>query len=177
MTSKYWLLPAVICVALGLQACGSNKQRSAADGRYDASQTSEPYTDRISSQPAPLTDAGFDTAAAAERALTTNIVYFDFDDTSIKAEYQGVVDSYARYLTSTPAARVRLEGHADERGTREYNLGLGERRALAVEAALLAKGANREQISVLSYGEERPEDLSHNEAAWSKNRRVQIVRQ
>jgi peptidoglycan-associated lipoprotein len=175
MKSKFWVLPLAICLAMGLQACGSKKQRSGADGAY-TQQTGEPYTDRIASQPSTLDDSTFDTRAAAERALTTNIVYFDFDDTVIKAEYSGVVDNFARYLTGNPAARVRLEGHADERGTREYNLGLGERRALAVEAALLAKGVSRDQLSVLSYGEERPAEMGHNEAAWSKNRRVQLVR-
>ncbi len=173
MMNKFWLLPVAICLAMGLQACGSKKQR--ADGAY-TQQTAEPYTDRIA-QPAPLDDSGFDERAAAERALTTNLVYFDFDDTRIKPEFMSVVDSFARFLTSNPAARVRLEGHADERGTREYNLGLGERRALAVEAALLAKGVSRDQLSVLSYGEERPAEMGHNEAAWAKNRRVQIVRQ
>jgi peptidoglycan-associated lipoprotein len=176
MMNKFWLLPVAICLALGLQACGSKKQRSAGDGAY-TEQTGEPYTDRISPAPAPIEDSSFDTRAATERALTTNLVYFDFDETTIKAEYMGVIDSFARFLSSNPAARVRLEGHADERGTRDYNLGLGERRALAVEAALLAKGVSRDQVAVLSYGEERPAEMGHNETAWSKNRRVQIVRQ
>lgn len=177
MKNKFWL-PVALGLALAVQGCGSNKERTSSEGAYGSTeQTSEPYTDRIASQPAPLEDSGFDTAAAAERALSTNVIYFDFDDTTIRQEYVGVVNAFASYLQSNPSARVRLEGHADERGTREYNLGLGERRALSVEAALLAKGASREQISVLSYGEERPEDLGHSEAAWSKNRRVQIVRQ
>lgn len=177
MKSKLWLC-AMLGAALALQACGSSKERSSSDGAYGSTtQTSEPYTDRIAPQPAPLEDSGFDTAAAAERALSTNVIYFDFDDTAIRAEYTRVVDAYARYLQGNPSARVRLEGHADERGTREYNLGLGERRSLSVESALLAKGASREQISILSYGEERPEDPGHSEAAWAKNRRVQIVRQ
>ncbi|WP_370305004.1 peptidoglycan-associated lipoprotein Pal [Sinimarinibacterium flocculans] len=177
MNSKIWL-PAVLGLALVLQACGSNKDRTSSDGTYGSTtQTSEPYTDRIAPQPAPLDDSGFDTAAAAERALSTNVIYFDFDDTAIRAEYRGVVDAYARFLKDNPSARLRLEGHADERGTREYNLGLGERRALAVESALLAQGVSREQLSILSYGEERPEDLGHSASAWSKNRRVQLVRQ
>lgn len=177
MDKKIWL-PAVLGVALALQACGSNKQRTSSDGAYGGTeQTSGPYTDRIAPQPAPLEDNGFDTAAAAERALSTNVIYFDLDETTIRSEYMGVVDAFARYLQSNPSARVRLEGHADERGTREYNLGLGERRAMAVESALLGKGVSREQISVVSYGEERPEDLGRGEAAWAKNRRVQIVRQ
>ncbi|MFA5938844.1 MAG: peptidoglycan-associated lipoprotein Pal [Sinimarinibacterium sp.] len=169
---RSYLMPLVASVALLLGACGSTSDRNAGEG---VDQTSAPYTDQIA--PAPAGDGSFDATAAAERALTTNIVYFDFDDTAIKPEYQSVVDNYARYLSANPAAKVRLEGHADERGTREYNIGLGERRANAVESALLAKGVNGEQLSVISYGEERPAGAGHDEAAWAQNRRVQIIRQ
>lgn len=175
MSRQLWLPVAAACLALFVAACGSTKERTGAEAA--PSQTSEPYTDRIAPGPAPLEDQGFDTAAAAERALTTNLIYFDFDDTVIKPEYAGVIDAFANYLTANPTAKLRLEGHADERGTREYNVGLGERRALSVESALLAKGVRRDQLSVISYGEERPADPGHDEAAWAKNRRVQLVRQ
>ncbi|MEQ1439980.1 peptidoglycan-associated lipoprotein Pal [Fontimonas sp. SYSU GA230001] len=168
---RSYLMPFTVAAALLLGACSSTSDRKAGDG---VDQMSAPYTDQIATTPAG--DGSFDAAAAAERALTTNLIYFDFDDTVIKPEYQSVVDSYARYLTSNPAAKVRLEGHADERGTREYNMGLGERRANAVESALLAKGVNREQLSVISYGEERPAAMGHDESAWAQNRRVQIIR-
>ncbi|QHS08751.1 peptidoglycan-associated lipoprotein Pal [Sinimarinibacterium sp. NLF-5-8] len=180
MLNKQWLLPVVVSVALGLGACGSSKTRSDADGSYGQSAPlNEPYTDQITtpSYNDTMTDSSFDTRADAERALTNNLVYFDFDETTIKAEYLGVVENFARYLTANPSARVRLEGHADERGTREYNLGLGERRALSVQSVLQAKGVSSDQISILSYGEERPVDDAHNESAWSQNRRVQIIRQ
>jgi len=114
---------------------------------------------------------------AAERALTNNVVYFDYDASTIKAEYQDIVSAYARYLTGNPVAKVRLEGHTDERGSREYNVALGENRANAVKAALTAAGVAPAQISVISYGKERPAVEGHDEAAWSKNRRVQIIRQ
>jgi peptidoglycan-associated lipoprotein len=81
---------------------------------------------------------------------------------------------HAKYLQDRPSAHVRLEGSTDERGTREYNLGLGERRGNAVAAALEANGASADQITVVSYGEERPVCREHNEACWSKNRRVNI---
>ena len=83
--------------------------------------------------------------------------------------------NHAKYLTRNPGTRVRLEGHADERGTREYNVGLGERRANAVRDALLLRGVSARQISVVSYGEERPVSLGHNERAWDQNRRVEFV--
>lgn len=162
---------AVIVATLFLAACSSNKARSDAN---DPSQLSGGYSDQI----APVSGgSSFDTTAAAERALTTNIVYFDYDETSIKTDSLSVVDNFARYLSSNPAAKVRLEGHADERGTREYNVGLGERRAIAVQSALLAKGVAQEQLSLISYGEERPAAAGHDESAYAQNRRVQLIRQ
>ncbi len=172
MNKKYWL-PIVVSAALLVSACGSDKTRSDAGA---VSQTNAPYTDSISPLPSTL-DGGYDATVAAERALTTNLIYFDFDDTVLKPQYQSVVDAYSSYLQANPTAKVRLEGHADERGTREYNIGLGERRAMAVEAALLSSGVSAQQLSVISYGEERPADEGHNEQAWALNRRVQLVRQ
>ncbi len=83
--------------------------------------------------------------------------------------------AHAKYLASNPTARIRLEGNTDERGSREYNIGLGERRAQAVRRALLLQGASDGQLSTVSYGEERPAAAGHDEASWSKNRRVEIV--
>ena len=168
-------LVAVVALALGGCASGS-KKTSPGGSDYNSGQGTQPYAgDSIASGSATI--GGADPALAAERALTTNVIYFDFDSTEIKGEYQSVVDNFARYLSSNPSARVRLEGHGDERGTREYNVGLGERRANAVSAALTGQGASQGQISVLSYGEERPADPGHSEDAWAKNRRVQIIRQ
>ena len=93
----------------------------------------------------------------------------------IKGEGTDVVAAHAKYLAANPSTRVRLEGHTDERGSREYNIGLGERRAQAVRRALLLQGAADAQISTVSYGEERPAVPGHDEAAWAKNRRVEIV--
>jgi len=102
-------------------------------------------------------------------------VYFDFDSSEIKGEGTDIVAAHAKYLTANPNTRVRLEGHTDERGSREYNIGLGERRAQAVRRALLLQGAADAQISTVSYGEERPAVPGHDEAAWAKNRRVEFV--
>lgn len=107
--------------------------------------------------------------------ITEHIIYFDFDSATLKPESQAVVDSWSKYLTANPNAKVRLEGHTDERGTREYNVGLGERRANAVQQALAAHGAGAAQINVISFGEERPVALGHDEASWSQNRRVEII--
>ena len=107
--------------------------------------------------------------------LATRVIYFDFDSAEIKGQGTDVVAVHAKYLASHSSARVRLEGHTDDRGSREYNIGLGERRAQSVRRALLLQGAADAQISTVSYGEERPAVPGHDEAAWAKNRRVEIV--
>ncbi len=104
-----------------------------------------------------------------------NIIYFDFDSSGIPQEYLAVVSANAAYLVKYPTARVRLEGHTDERGTREYNIGLGERRAQVVRNALMAQGVADAQITTVSYGEERPAVEGHDEAAFAQNRRVEFV--
>lgn len=110
-----------------------------------------------------------------DSCLRQRVVYFDLDRTEIKPEFGAQIACHAEYLRQFPNARVSLEGNADERGTREYNLGLGERRGNAVQSALSSAGASMGQLNVVSYGEERPVDRGHDESAWSKNRRVEIV--
>lgn len=107
--------------------------------------------------------------------LSTTVIYFDFDRSDIKSEARGVIEAHARYLVDHPNVRITLEGHADERGTREYNLGLGERRAKAVKQVMELLGVSGSQIEIISYGEEKPAVMGHDESAWSKNRRVVIV--
>lgn len=103
------------------------------------------------------------------------VVYFEFDRFDIKPEYNAILQAHARYLSSNPTAKVRLEGHADERGSREYNIGLGEKRAQAVRSVLLLQGAVADQINTVSFGEERPAVIGSDDEAWSLNRRVEIV--
>ncbi|MGH8041276.1 MAG: peptidoglycan-associated lipoprotein Pal [Rudaea sp.] len=110
-----------------------------------------------------------------DSCLRQRVVYFDFDKSEIKPEFQAQIACHADYLRQFPGARVTLEGNTDERGTREYNLGLGERRGNAVDSALGAAGASSSQLNVVSYGEERPVCKEHNESCWQKNRRVEIV--
>jgi len=107
-----------------------------------------------------------------DACLRQRVVYFDFDQDTLKPEFQATIACHAKYLRDRPEARMTLEGNADERGTREYNLGLGERRGNAVLAALAAAPG---QTSVVSYGEEKPVCLDTNEDCWAKNRRVEIV--
>ena len=101
-------------------------------------------------------------------------IYFEFDRSEVRSEFIPVISAHAELLASDSSRRVVLEGHADERGSREYNIALGERRAISVRRLLLGSGASSDQIRMVSYGEERPAVIGHNEAAWSKNRRVEI---
>ena len=110
-----------------------------------------------------------------DACLRQRVVYFDFDKEEVKPEYQAIIACHAKYLRDRPSARITLQGNTDERGSREYNLGLGERRANAVSSALQASGGSASQLTVVSYGEERPVATGSNEAAWAQNRRTEIV--
>jgi len=116
-------------------------------------------------------------AARAEEAAMREITtfYFDFDTSEIKTEARDVLVAHARFLQANPGQNVRIEGHADERGTKEYNLALGERRANAIERFLIVNGASRGQTETISYGEEKPAVMSSGESAWAQNRRVELV--
>ena len=107
--------------------------------------------------------------------LRTRVVYFDFDKSDIQSQFSDIVACHAKYLRDRPMARMTIEGNTDERGTREYNLALGERRGNALASALEAAGASASQIKVVSYGEERPVCREHNESCWHQNRRDNIV--
>jgi peptidoglycan-associated lipoprotein len=103
------------------------------------------------------------------------VIYFEFDRFDVKPEYNAILQAHGRYLSGNPGSRVRLEGHADERGSREYNIGLGEKRAQAVRNVLLLQGAGTDQIATVSFGEERPAVIGSDDEAWALNRRVEIV--
>ena len=110
-----------------------------------------------------------------DACLRQRVVYFDLDQDALKPEFQAIMGCHAKYLRDRPSSRISLEGHADERGSREYNLGLGERRGNAVNSALQAAGGSASQLTVVSYGEERPVCTQSDESCWSQNRRVEIV--
>jgi peptidoglycan-associated lipoprotein len=113
--------------------------------------------------------------AERQRLLQQLVVYFDFDQAEIKPEFNAMLAAHGQYLAQNSNVHVRLEGNTDERGTREYNIGLGERRAQAVKRALLLQGATNDQITTISYGEERPVATGSDEESWRLNRRVEIV--
>lgn len=118
-------------------------------------------------------DAAAGTAAGP--ANVDRIVYFDYDSYVIKPQFQALLDAHARFLKANTARRVSIEGHTDERGGREYNLALGQRRSEAVRRALGLLGVSDAQVEAVSFGKEKPVALGSDESAWAQNRRAEIV--
>lgn len=165
MNNVVRILTCVLLVA-GISACQKKAVKPA------------PVVDQQpTTETAPLAPAGRYTRDSldTDSCLRKRVIYFDLDKSEIRPEFEAQVACHAEYLRQFPDARATLEGHADERGSREYNLGLGERRGNAVQAALSAAGASRAQLEVVSYGEEHPVCREHDESCWSKNRRVEVV--
>src|SRR5215471_7449909 len=173
---KTWLkvlIPVATFVALA--ACGGNKATVPDSGAEavgsNSGANSGAQTGAISSSG--ITGSPLDQQRA--RLLQTLVIYFDYDQAEIKPEFTQVVQAHGQQLASNASMQVRLEGHTDERGSREYNIGLGERRAQSVRRALMLNGANASQITTVSYGEERPAATGSDEESWRLNRRVELV--
>ncbi len=107
--------------------------------------------------------------------LAEKVIYFEYDSDQISVDYQALIVHHGKYLAANPDMTVRLEGHADERGSREYNVALANRRAQAVRRLVLFQGVAADQVTVISYGEEKPVALGHDEESWRINRRVELV--
>jgi len=106
--------------------------------------------------------------------LSKRSIYFDFDSFVVKPEYQGTVEAHGKFLVANPSRRVTIEGNADDRGSREYNLALGQKRAEAVKSRLRLLGVPESQMETVSFGEEKPASTGVDEAAWSQNRRADL---
>ena len=174
MNTKWRLLLALV-FAVAITACKSTPPET--DDSATEPTVAAPVVEEVVTVAAPdprdYSDArNFDNS---ESLLSKRVIYFDFDKSEVKAEYRAIVAAHASYVASHGSARVTLEGHADERGTREYNLGLGERRGNAISGLLSAAGAMGSQLDTVSYGEERPVCRVSDEGCWSQNRRVEIV--
>jgi peptidoglycan-associated lipoprotein len=156
-----------IVLIVFLSACASKSTKpTGADGSPDDASLSEQDTTSGSPTVNPLTDPN--------NILSKRSVYFDFDKYVVNDKYNSMVLSHARYLRDNSNANIRLEGNADERGSREYNLALGQRRADSVKRVMTLAGTQESQIESVSYGEEKPRAVGHNEAAWAENRRADI---
>ena len=113
--------------------------------------------------------------AEQRRLMQQLVVYFDYDEAEILPEFNALLQAHGQFLARNPTSQLRLEGHADERGSREYNIGLGERRAQSVRRVLMLQGAASTQFTTVSYGEERPAQTGSDDEAWRLNRRVELV--
>ena len=110
-----------------------------------------------------------------DRLLNQRMIHFEYDSSLVRQQDYLILQAHARYLSENPEVKIRLEGHTDARGSREYNLALGERRALAVRGLLMLQGATASQFQVASFGEELPQVAGDNELAWQQNRRVELI--
>jgi peptidoglycan-associated lipoprotein len=160
---------------LALAGCPRNAVKPTTGATAGAGETVQSTGAEAASAQASGSGANAEAAGGTSAPAASRLIYFDFDSSEIRSEFNAVLAEHARVLTQNPSVRVRLEGHTDERGSPEYNIGLGERRAQAVRRALMLQGVADAQISTVSYGEERPAVLGQTEEAWAKNRRVEIV--
>jgi peptidoglycan-associated lipoprotein len=170
MLNNKWFACATLALAAIATGCSSTGDKNA-NASADAVKPTTTSSGNVAS--APNANSGSSSTPAA----TQSIVYFDFDSSDLKPESQVVVAAWAKFLTGNPTAKAQLQGNTDERGTREYNLALGERRSAAVSAALQGAGVAASQLELTSNGEEKPVATGHDEASWSQNRRVEIVGQ
>lgn len=135
--------------------------------------------ERVASAPTPAPEQGtkVDAPLVKESGVSTglNDVYFDFDKSSIRDDAKSALQSSAKWLSSNPKAKIKIEGHCDERGTNEYNIALGEKRAEAAKKYLISLGVKADRLSTISYGEEKPQCKEQNEDCWQKNRRAHFT--
>ena len=168
-----FLLPAL------LTACGTARKDRAEDGASveDRSIGRTDADERDTTSYAASADSlsEISTLGDPQNPLSIRTIYFDYDSSDIQPQFREVVAAHSAYLAARPDLTVVLEGHADERGSREYNLALGERRAQTVKRQMALLGLSDAQIRTSSYGEERPVAAGHDESAWGQNRRVEIL--
>jgi peptidoglycan-associated lipoprotein len=173
MTTQLRLL--ALSAALALGACSGAKKPDATDSVTAPTDTASTAVPDAGVGPAATPDTAAVGGGPRGGLLDRRVLYFEFDRAEVRAEDVEVANAHARYLASNPQQRVRLEGHADARGSREYNIGLGERRSQAVRRILLLQGASDAQSVTVSFGEERPAVAGEDESAFAQNRRVELV--
>ena len=147
-------------------ADGSGADASGIDGSGDSSAIAIP-------DEGPMT--ALEMLEETEGPLSNRTIYFEFDSAKLTDESLQILEAHGNFIAGNGEVSVRLEGHADERGSREYNIGLGDRRAQSVRRVLLFQGASTDQVETVSYGEEKPAMSGHDEEAWSRNRRVELI--
>jgi peptidoglycan-associated lipoprotein len=172
---------AVLAVAAALYGCATTESQDSStsagtpsSGKPSAStSTGSPSGSQVGSRSA--TPSGTGAASGMQQPDMKRSVYYEFDKYDVKPEYRTLVESHARWLKANPRAKLVIEGNADERGSREYNVALGQRRAESVTKMLVLMGAKPDQIEAVSWGEEKPRTGGHDEASWSENRRADFA--
>lgn len=159
---------------LTMAACSSTSSMDESDANTRANEQQQQEVVQVETA-APVVSPAEQMRQKLDALRQESTVYFDFDRTTIRPEFVETLQAHASFLTANPSVRVTVEGHSDERGTPEYNIALGERRALAVVQYLQNLGVSGGQVSTVSYGEEKPVDRSRNEAGFAKNRRAVLV--
>jgi peptidoglycan-associated lipoprotein len=192
MTARFLALATLASATVLLAACGTTKLPEPAAAVPVETRT--PAANTAAAAPGPTAnatpqsqvasidlakDAAARAAAAGAGAAlltlpTQRVVYFDFDSYVIKDDFKPLLDNYAKVLTANKGKKLVIEGHTDERGGREYNVALGQKRAAAVVKSLTLLGATDAQLEAVSFGEERPASAGHDESAWAKNRRAEL---
>jgi peptidoglycan-associated lipoprotein len=173
MKSSWFILLAA--TTLGLAAC--NRSNTVPDDTGGPAVVDDGNSTRGQNDGGGITVSALEAERQRElaRLMQQLVVYFDYDTADILPEFNSLLQAHGQFLAQNPNMQVRLEGHADERGSREYNIGLGERRAQAVRRVLMLQGAGGSQLTTVSYGEERPAQTGSDDEAWRLNRRVELV--
>ena len=162
----------IVAALFLVAACETAPSEKAASGGQGASSASSGSQMAAPKQTAAPMAAGPTKGSAQDFVVNVgDRVFFDFDKSNIRPDQRATLEKQAAWLKAYPQVKLTIEGHCDERGTREYNLALGERRANSVKDFLVALGINPDRLQTISYGKERPVALGHNEAAWAQNRR------
>ena len=184
MKQVHFSLLSALTLSLTLVGCGSNVKLNevAVEDRGGAPTAAlqaptpapAPVPSASGRAVAPVEIRSADSAAAGPAGVA-RVIYFDYDSFSIRPEFQSAVDAHSRFLTSNTARKIAIEGHTDERGGREYNLALGQKRADAVVRALKVYGVGEKQLEAVSLGSEKPAMQGHDEVVWAQNRRVDLA--
>ncbi len=173
----------ILAIAYLMAGCSSNpvKEQPRAEQSKVVAQSVKPAPSppkvepKVSAQPVEKPRVVADPLSDPSSPLAKRSIYYDFDNSGIKDEYKSLIRAHGAYLAGNRGVKIRIEGNCDERGSREYNLALGQRRADNVKAALMLSGATEGQIDTASWGEEKPKANGHDDSAWAENRRSDIV--
>lgn len=168
-------LAASLVVLTLLAACASQQKKDEASTAPGSGATASSAAGSPQAEPGSRGSVAGASLNDPKSILSQRSVFYDFDQYSIKTNYRAIVEQHARYLKAHPGANITVQGNCDERGSREYNLALGQRRADGVKGMLTVLGVPDRQIETVSFGEEKPQAAGHDESAWSKNRRSDIV--